>query len=260
VVVTHYDEKTKQEKAVPQALIGAGVIPVTTTRELMESNQSPNTALVVRWPLMSSVEEATRASGKLLDEFKPKAVITVEAVSHNKKGVRHGALGGPTDQLHRWNELLDKAKSRGIVTIATGDNGNECGMGTIEDILKRHHEFCLDCGCPCHGGIVSAAKADIVIPASTSNSACYGIEACLAKLVDNPDVMHDEYTENRVLVNVANLGINDGATDRCTPTIDGFSHEACMHLIGLLRQTLLMSYVQLVRTTRAEAVAALRKQ
>lgn len=61
------------------------------------------------------------------------------------------------------------------MTIATGDNGNECGFGTIEDILKKHHVFCADCGCPCGEGIVSASRADIAIPASSSNWACYGI-------------------------------------------------------------------------------------
>ncbi|UCH01841.1 MAG: DUF4392 domain-containing protein, partial [Candidatus Bathyarchaeota archaeon] len=139
---------------------------------------------------------------------------------------------------------------RGILTIATGDNGNECGFGTIEAILKNHHEFCAECGCPCGEGIVSASKADIVIPANSSNWACYGIEACLARILRNPKVMHNEYTENRILLNCANAGIPDGATAMCTPTLDGASHETCIYTIGQLRQTVLMSFIELVRESR----------
>jgi len=255
VIVTNYAENTKYEQCLPQTCIGAQLIPVTEPRELFEGIWSPYTVLIRNWPARS-VAGAISESKKLLDEFKPKAIITVEATSCNKKGVRHGALGGPRnsgdpeEEIVRWNQLLDVANERGILTIATGDNGNECGFATIEDILKRRHEFCADCGCPCGGGIVSASKADIVIPANSSNWACYGIEACLAMLLSNQEVMHDEYTENRILLNCANVGIPDGATAKCTPTIDGSSHEACIYTVGLLRQTVIMNSVEIIRESR----------
>ena len=255
VIVTEGEEGTKFERAVPQACIGAQLIPVSTAEELRGSIWSPYTVLVRRWPPMSVVE-AREASEALMEEFEPKAVVTVEAVSCNRKGINHGALGGPrnsgdpAERFIRVNEILDAAKARDVLTIATGDNGNECGFGTIEDILRRHHEFCRDCGCPCGGGIVSAAEADIVIPANNSNWACYGIGACLARLLGRPEVLHDEYTHNRILLNTANVGIPDGATAMCTPTTDGSSHEACMMVLGLLRQTVLMSAVELVRESR----------
>ena len=203
-----------------------------------------------------SVARAEEESGKLLDELDPRAVVTVEATSCNRKGIRHGALGGPRnsgdpdEEIVRWNELLDAANDRGTLTIATGDNGNECGFATIEDILVRHHEFCADCGCPCGGGIVSASGADVIIPANSSNWACYGISASLAKIMGRPEVMHDEYTHNRILLNCANVGIPDGASAMCTPTTDGASHEACVYTVGQLRQTVLMSSVELVRESR----------
>ena len=99
-------------------------------------------------------------------------------------------------------------------------------------------------------GIVSASKADIVIPGNSSNWACYGIEACLAKILNKPEVMHDEYTHNRMLLNCANVGIPDGATAMYTPTTDGSSHEACIYTVGQLRQTVEMSFVELVRESR----------
>ncbi len=255
VVLVNYEEGTKFERSVPEACIGAQLIPVTDPGELSGSIWTPYTVLVQRWPLMT-VSQAKDEAEKVLDEYKPKAVVTVEATSCNKKGIRHGALGGPRnsgdpgEEGVRWNELLDAAKARGILTIATGDNGNECGFATIEDILVKHHAFCADCGCPCGAGIVSASGAEIVIPANSSNWACYGIEACLAKLTGRPEVMHDEYTNNRILLNCANVGIPDGATAMCTPTTDGASHEACIYCVGQLRQTVLMSGVEFVRESR----------
>ena len=259
IIVTEHGENAKYQRTSIRTLfdtcIGAELIPVAEPEELRGNIHTPCTVLIRGWPAMSTAT-AGEAAEKLLDEFNPKAVITVEVMSCNKKGVRHGALGDssssgdPEEKMIRWNEILDSANRRKILTIATGDNGNECGFGTIEDILKRHHKFCADCGCPCGAGIVSASKADIVIPATSSNWACYGIEACLAKILNKPEVMHTEYTENRTLVNCANAGIPDGATAMCTPTIDGASHEACIYVVGMLRQTVLMSSVEIIRESR----------
>jgi len=255
VIVTDYHEGTKFAKAVPQACIGAQLIPVTDPEDLKGSIWTPYTVLVHRWSEMT-VPEAKEAARKLMEDYDPKAVITVEAVSCNKEGVNHGALGGPRNSgdpdepFVRFNEILDAANEAGVLTIATGDNGNECGFFTIDDILKRHHEFCKDCGCPCGGGIVSASSAEIVIPGNSSNWACYGIGACLARLLGNPEVLHDEYTHNRILLNCANVGIPDGATAMATPTTDGASHEACIYALGMMRQTVLMSFVELVRESR----------
>lgn len=255
IIVTEDWVNGKYERTLPETCIGAELIPVTDSEELSGSIWTPYTVLIHKWPAMT-LASAKSASETLLDQFKPKVVITVEAVSCNKKGIRHGALGGPSsngdsdEAIVRWNPILDVASSRGILTIATGDNGNECGFATIDDILRRHHEFCANCGCPCGEGIISAASAEIVIPANSSNWACYGIEACLAKILDKPEVMHDESVENRILVNCANVGIPDGATAMCTPTIDGASHEACIYAVGQLKQTVLMSRVEIIRESR----------
>lgn len=255
VIVADHQRGTKYERCIHQTCIGAQLIPVRDMRELYEGIWSPYTVLVKNWP-PRSVSGAMEESERLLKELEPKAIITVEAVSCNKKGIRHGALGSPRnegdpeEEIVRWNQLLDLANERGVLTVATGDNGNECGFATIENILKRHHEFCSDCGCPCGEGIVSASGAEVVVPANSSNWACYGIETCLARILHKTEVLHDEETEARMLLNCANAGIPDGATAMCTPTIDGSSRETCIYVIGLLRQTLLRSFMELVRETR----------
>jgi len=252
VILTNYEEKSRIENCLPQTCIGAELVPVMERSQLSRKY----TVLIRNWPPMT-VKMAIVESKKILDEFKPKAVITVEAVSCNKKGVIHGALGSsrnpkgdPEEKINRWNEILDAANERGILTIATGDNGNESGFGTIEDILKKYHKYAADCECPCHGGIVSAGKADIVIPGQSSNWASYGIEACLAKILGKPEVMHDEETEKRILLNCVNVGIPDGASGMVTPTTDGSSHKAGIYTIGQLRETVIMSFLDLVRESR----------
>lgn len=251
VILTNYEPDTKQERCMPATCIGAQLNPVYKREELSRRY----TVLIHKWPNMS-VSEAIEESKRILDEYNPKAIVTVEAVSHNKVFVRHGAMGGarkpgdPEEKVNRWNQLLDVANERGILTIATGDNGNECGFGTIEDICKEHHSSCAMCACPCGEGIVSAAKADIVIPGQSSNWAAYGIEACMAFILGNPEVMHDEYTENQILLGCALEGIPDGASTAVTPTTDGSSHKAGIYTVGQLRETVKMASKETVREPR----------
>ncbi|MFP3952345.1 MAG: glutamate cyclase domain-containing protein [Candidatus Bathyarchaeia archaeon] len=255
VIMANFKEGTKFERALTQSCTGAQIIPVRKRDELTGSIWTPYTTWIYNWPKMS-VKKAREESKMIIDELDPKAVITVEATSCNVKGIRHGALGGPRNEgnpeevIVRWNEILETAKDSGVLTIATGDNGNECGFATIEEILKRHHEYCRDCGCPCGSGIISAAGAEIVIPANSSNWAAYGIEACLAHILDKPEVMHNEYTHNRMLLNCANEGIPDGATAMATPTTDGASHDACIRVVGLLKETVSMASREIVREMR----------
>jgi hypothetical protein len=255
IIMANFEPDSKFQRALTQSCTGAEIIPVLTKDELTGSIWTPYTVLIYNWPQLS-LNDAEQKTKDFLDEYKPKAIVTVEATACNNKGIRHGALGGPrnsgdpNEKITRWNQFIDLANKRGILTIATGDNGNECGFDSIKDILVKYHEFCANCGCPCGEGIVSAAGADIVIPANNSNWASYGIGACLAKLLDNPDVLHNEYTHDRILRNCANEGIPDGATAMATPTTDGASHESCIYLVGQLRQSLLMSMKEIVRESR----------
>jgi hypothetical protein len=255
IIAVNFDMGTKFERAITQSCIGADIIPVLTKEELKGSIWTPYTTLIYNWPEMT-MAEAEERTHDFFEEFKPKLIITVEAVSCNNRGIVHSALGGPfnsgdpNEKIPRWNQYIDEAKKRGILTIATGDNGNECGFGTIREILERHHIFCRDCGCPCGSGIVSASEADIVIPANNSNWVCYGIATCLSHLLNNTDILHNEHTHNRILLNCSNQGIPDGATAMPTPTTDGSSHEACISVITQLRQTLLMNKKKIVRESR----------
>ena len=48
----------------------------------------------------------------------------------------------------------------GVPSIAIGDLGNEIGMGTIAEHIKKYVPFTAEgeCQCGCGGGILSATK------------------------------------------------------------------------------------------------------
>ena len=77
-------------------------------------------------------------------------------------------------------------------------------------------------------------KTDVLIPASTSNWGAYGMEACIAILTGNHDLMHDGKTEERVLTACAATGCADGGTIESTPTCDG-TGMASVYVVDLLK-------------------------
>lgn len=68
-------------------------MPVYDSEDLKGNIWTPYSVLVQNWPKMS-IAQTEKESKRILDLFKPKAVITVEAISCNQKGVLHGTLGG----------------------------------------------------------------------------------------------------------------------------------------------------------------------
>jgi hypothetical protein len=173
-------------------------------------------------------------------------------MGRNKKGIYHSAWGyardpNPEAPLARIDHLMDYANSKGIPTIAVGDNGNEMGFGTIEKAVRRWHPFGDKCQCPCESGIASSVPSDIILPATTSNWGCYGIEACLALLTKNEESMHDPETERRMLYACANTGCPDGTTTFTTPTCDGTPHTVSVDLVELLKATVTQSFKTFVR-------------
>ena len=166
-------------------------------------------------------EEAKEAATKLLDDFKPKAIISVEKPGENIKGIIHSRVGVDVSFLHgKLDYLMKEAKSRKILTVGMGDGGNELGMGGIRDIIEKYTSTGAKCQCPCNAGVAAATELDYAVPCSISNWGAYGIEACLALLLDNEDVMHDGDLEDRILDTNANFGGMAGPAFFCLPMVD----------------------------------------
>jgi D-glutamate cyclase len=172
-------------------------------------------------------------AAKLFDELHPKAVLATECIGAAKDGYLHLATGPALNGPHsRFTGALDlsavftEANARGIFSVGVGDWGNELGFGTIWEAVARH----VDNG----ETMATTTKADVVVPAATSNWGCYGIEACLAYLLRRPDLMHTADEEERIL----RASIAAGALESisCTPTfaVDGLEGEAGMAIVQLL--------------------------
>ena len=98
------------------------------------------------------------------------------------------------------------------------------------------------CRCPCEDGIVSVVESDALIVAATSNWGISGLEAALAMVNDNQDMMHDAAVERRVLHHLANMGCADGATVMTTPTCDGTPESVSLDVVNILKATVAQSF------------------
>jgi len=234
-------------RIVPETCIAAGLMPVEYSR----LKDRKHRVAVIEFPPLG-VDGAIRESRSIIQKYNPSLVISSEASGRNIKGVYHSAFGygrwgDPNQPAQRLDHILDAAREARVPTISLGDNGNEMGFGSIEDIIRKYHPWGDKCICPCGSGIASSVKSDIVFPVAISNWGCYGIAACIAHLTRNAEAIHDGETQKRILIACANIGCPDGATDFATPTEDGTPYMTGVHVLELLRLSAIQSLKHFVR-------------
>ena len=121
------------------------------------------TAAEVVFPILDK-EESKKFATKLIDDYAPKAAITVETAGPNKRGVKHFGAGADmeaNDKLPGLEYIFYDASNRGILTIGCIDQGNELGSGTIEEDVRRLTPYGDVCPCPCKSGIACSVKTDV---------------------------------------------------------------------------------------------------
>ena len=200
-----------------------------------ESNSLAASAVV--FPVADG-EESKKFAAAMMDEYSPKAVIAVETVGPNRKGVKHRGAGTNAEEIEKMPELehlFYEAASRGILTIGIIDQGNELGSGTIEEDVRRITPFAEMCTCSCGEGIACSVKADIVLPATTSNWGAYAISAMLAYLLKKPEILQDAYTEHRMLEACVMAGALDSSYRAPVMGVDGNGYEANEAIVTLLQ-------------------------
>ncbi len=176
--------------------------------------------------------------GRRAGARKPAAVVSVEACGANALGVYHNAVGQGCDRLQARSDVLwEKLRTDGVPNIAIGDLGNEIGMGTIADHIKKYVPFTDrgECQCGCGGGILSATRTDNIITATCSDWGCYGLMAALAYLKKDMEILHHEEMESEVMRVAARNGFID-MTGSLLPGIDGFSTRMNVGIVSLMRQ------------------------
>ena len=186
---------------------------------------------------VADAEESRRIAARILDECNPKAVISVETVGPNSKGVKHSGSGfnvEAEDKVAGLEHLFYKAAARKIPTIGIIDRGNEIGSGSIEEEVRRITPYADVCRCPCKGGTACMVKTDIVFPASISNWGAYAVSTALGYLLKKPDILQDEDTERRMLEASIMAGAVDGIAMWPTMGVDGIGIKGQQGIINLL--------------------------
>lgn len=183
-------------------------------------------------------DKAEAQAKEIVAALPPKAVVSIECPGANEVGTYHNAIGLDTTPLEaKQDALFDLIKEMGVLNIAIGDLGNEMGMGTIADHLKKYIPYAAEgrCNCGCGGGIAVRTKTDNIITATVSDWGGYAVIACLAFLCENIDIMHTPELEKRVCTVACENGMID-MYGWLIPAIDGFGLEINMPIVQLMRE------------------------
>lgn len=202
-------------------------------REMAEFDGFYPTALVR--PFTLRAEEALAQAKSLLDELQPAAVIAVETLGPNGKGIIHSATGFEREAEHVAHafHLVEEASRRGILTLGVGDFGNEVGCGLIAKELTKLMPCWAACKCPCESDPVCHVPTDVLAIGATSNWASYGISACLAYLLENPTLLQSPEMERRMVIDCVYAGA-EGEAGMKQPWVDGTSPETQEAVVTML--------------------------
>lgn len=228
--------------------VGLPTVEVRDVQKAVETIGKVHTlrcAAIDRFP--ADVEEAKRVACKVLDELRPSALISIERPGMNEKGFYHLSYGkelsgGSGRVLAKLDYLFEEARLRGVTTIGVGDLGNELGMGVIKDYVKANVPFGSQCKCPCKAGIASVTEVNHLVVSTVSNWGAYAIAACLAVLLEKPEILHRGETEKHVLnACTLNAGAYNGKVHSEKPELlggaDGLSDVTHASLVEVLRTT-----------------------
>lgn len=177
-------------------------------------------------------DRAARAAGRLFASRRPAAVVSIEKLGPNERGIAHTMRGEDvTASQARTDLLFPLAHRSGVLTVGVGDRGNEIGMGGLLARSRR-------CACPCGGGIACVVRAQVPVAAFTSNWGAHAMTAALAVLGGAPGLLHRPRSETRMLREMVRAGAVDGATRERAPTVDGSTLALQSAVLGLYQALL----------------------
>jgi len=211
-------------EAVVQA-VGFKILPREEAIKAASSEAPIHAASVLSFP--ADLNEAAKVSTHLIRQYQPSAVIAIEKGGMDNKGLIYTSRGDDTTAyMAKIDLLMHEAQKSRITTIGIGDGGNEIGMGIIQEGIRKALPF---------GEIIApVTETDYLVTASVSNWGAYGIAACLAILLGNPAVFHDEILEQRILHRCADAGLIDGISGYVEEGADGLPAKVHIALVTIL--------------------------
>jgi hypothetical protein len=172
---------------------------------------------------------------QVMDQLAPSAIIAIERLGPNGKGIVHGATG-----LAGWDPLVDlaplfsEAMQRGVFSVGIGDAGNEIGFGRITDAVREIQPYGARCQCACAGGMATVTATDVLVVAAVSNWGAYGIEASLAILLERQDLLHTTTEARRVIERCLEAGGLESMSCSQRFLVDGISGETSVNMVQML--------------------------
>lgn len=170
----------------------------------------------------------------------PAAVIAIEAPGANEKGEYHNATGLNVTALEAKSDVLFRMLCKqGVMSLAIGDLGNEMGMGTIGEHIRKKIPYTdkEECRCGCKGGILASSEAEHIITATTSDWGCYGLIGALAYLKKDMGIMQTPELEEKIIKAACKSGLID-MNGPGIQGIDGFDVEMNVNVVRLMRSCL----------------------
>lgn len=203
---------------------GLSVLPYAQAR-IAAQDESLAVATVV--PFATDDESALRAADEILDDLDPVLMFSTERVGRASDDVYYSMRGVDYGMGRARVDLLwDRARERGIPTVAVGDGGNEIGMGLIADAVQAHVR---------HGErICATSSTDVLVPAACSNWGCYGIAAALAVKVQDPRLLHTPEAEEALLRRGVDLGMINSVHGLIDMNVDGIPASTHLALAEML--------------------------
>lgn len=180
---------------------------------------------------------AAAPARRLLREEAPSALVSIERLGRNARGVFHSLVGRDVSRgVASIDALFETGAEDGIPTLGIGDGGNEIGMGAIPEAVRRAVPFAERCACGCGGGIAAATSTSVLLTGGTSNWAAYALADLLARRAGREDLFHTADAEERLLRAGAELGLVDGIRGHVTPEVDAMPVSVHRAIADLLVQ------------------------
>ena len=209
------------------ALLRRAGLQVVAPEALLASAGRRPAAAVLAIPL----EEAEAASwaARVLSEFDVRALVSIERNGANREG-RYCMVNGTDlgEGIGKAVPLMLEAERRGIASIGIGDRGNELGFGPVTDIVAEI--------LPLGDTAADTTPSSLALPATVSNWGAYGLAACLAALLENPELLHSAELELALAETAVAAGGVDGMSGRAEAGADGIGPAVHAALATLLQE------------------------
>lgn len=219
------------EKNVLAVINCAAIMGLHIYADIETAKKMPLSFSYVTIPVEKSI--AQKKCLEIQESVNPVFVFSTECAGSNSSGVYHNATGIDMTELESKQDFLfNLYRQKNIPTFAVGDLGNEIGMGSIGEHIKKFIPYTNNSD----GGILAFTNADFLVTATVSDWGVYAIISAIAFLKKDLKIIHDEKMEEKVLSECSLCGMVD-MTGSLLPAIDGFSVEFQKQIVSLMRST-----------------------